>query len=47
MIVAMHRLKHPEMARSELRMARCNLLPEEYEELAKRLEEQVQIILHP
>ena len=47
MIVSMHQLKHPEMARSELRMARCNLLPEEYEELAKRLEEQVQIILHP
>ncbi len=47
MIVAMHRLNHPEMAKGELRMARCNLLPEEYEELTTRLNEQVQSVLHP
>lgn len=45
-IVAMHKLSHSELAKGELSMARCNLLPEEFEELVKRLEEQVMTVLH-
>lgn len=47
MIVSMYKLNNPEMAKGELRMARCNLLPEEYDELTERLNDQVQSILHP
>lgn len=47
MIVSMYKLNNPEMAKGELRMARCNLLSEEYEELTNRLNEQVQLLLAP